>query len=283
RDQTWMMKLAKPETIVVLELFGRWDAGTKFTKKPGPKDVPTAELLFLVRKGEMELDHGDFVHAMTAPKGPAQITGNSVQGMDKSPEELDELPKWATPEATAGIPKELKEKAIKRRQRLRDLLVKKSIGGAVEELLASKDPDDRRLAIFGMAALDDLDRLANAYLTTKHADVLDNTVIAMRHWIGRGPGQDLKLYNRLVKERKVPPVLAGTILQLLQSFGPADLAEPETYEMLVDFLKHDRLAIRALAYWHLVRLMPKGRKFDYDPLGTKEARERAYQKWLKLV
>jgi hypothetical protein len=268
---------------VVLELFGRWAAGAKFTKNPGPKDVPTAELLFLVAKGEMELDHGDFVYALTAPKGPALITWNSVHGMDKSPEQLDELPKWATPEATAGIPKDKREKAIKRRQHFRDLMVKKSIGGALDELLASEDPGDRRLAIYAMGALDDLDRLAKAYYTTRKKDVLEDIIIALRHWIGRGPGQDLKFYNRLVKERKVPPVEAATIMQLLHSFSRAERAEPETCEMLVDYLKHDRLGIRALAHWHLVRILPKGAAITFDPFGSKEDHEKAYQQWLKLL
>jgi hypothetical protein len=283
RDQAWTLKLAKPGTTVVLELFGRWEPGAKFTKTPGPKDVPTAELLFLVAKGEAEVDHGDFVYALTAPKGPAQITWDSVHGMDKSPEQLDELPKWATPEAAGGIPKAVKEKAIKRQLRLRDLAAKKSIGAALDVMLASEDPDERRLAIYGMAATDDLDRLLKAYLTTKKIDVLDDTVVALRHWIGRGPGQDLKFYNLMVKERKVPPVLAATIMQLLHGFSKAELDEPETYEMLVDYLKHDRPAIRALAHWHLVRLLPKGAEIKFDPLGSKEDLEKAYQQWLKLL
>ena len=34
-----------------LELYGRWPAGVHFTREPGPKDVPTANLVFLVLKG----------------------------------------------------------------------------------------------------------------------------------------------------------------------------------------------------------------------------------------
>ena len=108
-------------------------------------------------------------------------------------------------------------------------------------------------------------------------------MLALRHWLGRGPGQDLKLYNVLVKEAKVPEAEAETIVQLLHSFSAADLAEPETYETLVDYLGHDRLAIRALAYWHLSRLLPAGRQFGYDPLAPEAARDKAVAKWQTLI
>jgi hypothetical protein len=57
-------------------------------------------------------------------------------------------------------------------------------------------------------------------------------------------------------ERKVPAADAENILQLLHSFSDADLAQPETCEVLIDYLAHARLAIRGLAYWHLYRLVP---------------------------
>jgi hypothetical protein len=72
-------------------------------------------------------------------------------------------------------------------------------------------------------------------------------------------------------------------LQLLHSFGESDLALPETYQTLIDYLNHDVLAIRGLAHWHLYRLVPEGRKIDYDPLAPKNVRAAAIKKWKEVL
>jgi len=72
-------------------------------------------------------------------------------------------------------------------------------------------------------------------------------------------------------------------MQLLHSFGENDLARPELYEMLVRYMGHDALGIRGLAHWHLSRLVPEGRKINFDPLAPKEQREKARAEWKALV
>jgi hypothetical protein len=72
-------------------------------------------------------------------------------------------------------------------------------------------------------------------------------------------------------------------VQLLHSYGDKELARPETYETLIDYLAHEKLAVRNLAYWHLYRLVPDGRKIGYDAMAAKEARDRAIEQWRKLV
>jgi hypothetical protein len=76
---------------------------------------------------------------------------------------------------------------------------------------------------------------------------------------------------------------AETVLQLLHSYGEEDLARPELYETLIDYLGHDKLAVRGLAYWHLVRLVPAGKDFGYNPQDSKESRDAAIKKWRKLI
>jgi hypothetical protein len=78
-------------------------------------------------------------------------------------------------------------------------------------------------------------------------------------------------------------VEAETILQLLHSYGEDELARPETYETLIAYLNHDKLPVRGLANWHLVRLVPAGKDIGYNPLDPKEKRMAAIEKWNKLV
>jgi hypothetical protein len=280
REDSWDMTLATPETAIALELFGRWPRGTRFTTKPGPKDVPTANLTFLVGKGEVMLDHDGVEHRMHAPPGPALIEWDSVTGMEETPHRLTELPAWAQ-RGVAEAP-EVKERRLVREHILKAVQTQ-SISQVLDRLVNSDKPAERRFGVFAMAAMDDLVGLAKVMRETKYADVWDEGVLALRHWIGRGPGQDQKLYRALIAVGKYPPIDAETVCQLLHSFSEEDLARPEVYEALLDYMEDDRLSIRGLAYWHLKRIVRAGQKFDYDPTAPKEARETAIAKWKELM
>ena len=132
-----------------------------------------------------------------------------------------------------------------------------------------------------LGATDDLQRLGDVLRDTKHQDVWDAAIIAVRHWIGRGPGQDQRLYNGLIA-RKYSPREAKAMLELLHSFGDELLARPETYQMLINYLGSERTSLRELAYWHLSRLVPGGKALGYDPLAPKEQRDAAIKEWRKL-
>jgi hypothetical protein len=204
---------------------------------------------------------------------------DSVTGEAPAAHYLETLPDWAKEDETSA---EARDKSA-RLDEFRRLAVSKSIPSAVETLLNSDDPAERRLAVFAMGALDDLIGLFSALANAKHLDVWDNGVIALRHWLGRGPGQDMKLYNGLINEGNFKAHDAEAVLQLLLGFSKADLGRPETYEALIDYLDHGRLALRGLAYWHLSRLVPAGRALGFNPLDAKEQRQKAVAKWQQLV
>ena len=53
--------------------------------------------------------------------------------------------------------------------------------------------------------------------------------------------------------------------------------------MLINLLGSDKRFIRGLAYWHLSRLVPEGKKLGYDPFAPQEARDAAEKKWKELI
>jgi hypothetical protein len=280
RNETWELTLEEPGASIALETYGRWPRGVPFTKNPGPKDAPTASLIFLVLKGEVQVKHGFHHHVLKAPPGPALIEWDSVTGQDATPHFLDDLPPWARQDAGETALSKKKKTLL---ARFRQLAQGKSLSDAGEEMAGSDDAAERKMAVFILAALDDLPRLAKALRETKHLDVWDNGVLALRHWIGRAPGQDQVLYQSLIDTGKYSPRNAEAALQLLHSFGEADLARPETYEVLMDYLDSDKLILRGLAYWHLSRLVPAGQDFGYSPLDPKEKRDEAVAKWRELI
>jgi hypothetical protein len=279
---TWEATLAAPGASLSMELLGRWRPGSRFTTKPGPRDVPSADLLFLVLAGEVDLKHGVNHFLMTAPPGPALIGWNNFVGMDATPQRLEKLPPWAVlPTDEAGKKRVEKIRAV--RDHLANGFSTRPPGEVLDEMVNSEDPVYRRVAVVLMGALDDLRRLGNALHQEKYRDVWDNGVVVMRHWLGRAPGQDQRFYKGLLEVRGYTPVQAETLIEFLHGFTETDLERPETYEMLIDYLADDRISIRGLAYWHLVRLVPQGRTIPYDPMAPKGEREKARQEWKKLV
>jgi hypothetical protein len=280
RDAIWDLALETPGTRVALETFGRWPRGARFSKTPMPKDAPTTELAFLVLKGDATLKCKDVHFALKAPPGPALIQWDSVTGMDETPTKLDKLPPWAA-SGSEDTPKVKMKKAAL--EAFRKDAATKPIGEVIDERLNSDEAYQRKLGIMASAAFDDLERLGKALREAKHPDTWENGVLALRHWIGRGPGQDQILYQGLLEKRKLSPVQAETVMQLLHSFSDEDLTNPALYQTLIDYLSHDELAIRGLANWHLRRLVPAGREFGYDPLAAKGERDKAIAKWKTLI
>jgi hypothetical protein len=280
RKDTWDLRLIEPGARIALELYGRWPAGAPFSKEANPKNQPLASLLFVALQGHVMLKHEHHELALRAPPGPALVEWDSVTGQDLSPERLDKLPRWADPTTQESALAQQKKQTI---ARFRQAVIAKSLDGALDEFLNSDKEYDRTLGIFAAAGLDQLERLAKALREAKHPDVWENGVLALRHWIGRAPGQDQLLYKGFIEIGKYKPVHAETVLQLLHSFGENELASPETYQTLIDYLDHPQLAIRGLAHWHLYRLVPAGQAIPYNPLDPPEARAAAVQKWRKLV
>jgi hypothetical protein len=279
-DQKWEAVLNEPGARVALELYGRWPKGVPFTPKPGPNDVPAADLVFLVLHGHVNLTHGAAEHAMAAPPGPAQMHWDNQGKESEIPERLDELPAWARPDESKTERAALVRKVL---EAFRAEAVRTSLSRAAETFSVSEDARKRALGIIVMGATDDAAGMYKVFTETKYPDTWDRAVVVLRNWLGRGPGQDQFLYRRLIETRKLPPERADTILQLLHSFGDDDLAQPELYRMLVKYLDHEALAIRGLAHWHLVRLVPAGGKIAFDTLAPKPQRDKGRDEWKKLI
>ncbi len=282
RGETWEVVLEEPGARVLVEFYSCWPKGARFKKNPGPKDVPLAQMTFLVLQGQVDLKHSDKELAMSAPPGLAFIEWDSASGMDDSPQRLEKLPDWVLP-PTSEAGKAFAKKIEGVVGRFADEAAKTSLDAAIDKFLASDDPLDRRLAVVALAATDQLKRLAQVLKESDKPDVWDDAVLALRHWIGRGPGQDQRLYQGILDAKVFTPREAETALELLHDFGDDDLARPVTYEMLINLLGSDKRFIRGLAYWHLSRLVPEGRKFGYDPFAPQEARDAAAKKWKEFI
>jgi hypothetical protein len=279
QKQVWELTLGE-KARVAFELYGRWPAGTSFSKTPKPDESPTIDVVMLVKVGSVHLKADGKEYEMAAPPGAAYFHWDSVPPFDDTPQFLKSLPKWTEPISQlpnmadiVGLINTIRKRAQEKSSSLED---------AISSMLTDDSPATRRIAVYGLGALDDLPQLIDTLSTSKIPDVRDTCVIALRHWIGRGQGQDQKLYAALLK-KGFSESQATKFMQLLHSFGNQQKASPGTYETLIDLLQNENPAIRELASWHLTRLVPKGQDIKFDALATAEERQKGYEKWKELI
>jgi hypothetical protein len=271
--ETWEVTLREPGTVVALELYGRHPPGVPEVVK-GKVEPPTAELFLLVVKGQAFLDVGPKGFGLKAPPGMALVHWNSVT---KEPDvhRLEKLPRGAR------ALDETESKQYKVICACAHHLAGKGLGKALDEMLKSDRKTDRLLGVTAAGAVDDLPRVLAGLADPKHADLRDHTVLVLRNWMGRGPGQVEKLQAAL--KEQYSKVQANTILRLLFGFTEEERAEPVTYELLIGYLGHSKLAVRELARWHLFRMAPAGRDIAYDAAAPAAERQRAVAAWRALV
>src|SRR5262249_15428499 len=260
-----------PGGRAALEVYGRWPAGTRFNKDAKTDARPALGVILVALKGELQLHGAMRLVTLRAPPGPAILLGDNLNEIDPVPQHLDELPAWAKAPGQTARAKMIRENIGK----FRKAVMTKGVQGAIEDMAKSDDSNVQRLGIYLMAALDNLKGVGAVMAACSHCESFDNCVFALRHWLGRAPGQDRDLYRRLTDIVKMPPGEAEIVVNLLHGFSKDDLTQPETYETLIDYLESDLLPIRGLAYWHLQRLAPDGKDFGYDPTGEKADRVKA--------
>jgi hypothetical protein len=281
----WQITLPNPGDAVGVERYGRWPRGTGFVENPQAADVPTIAVVLILVKGQAELKTEKNQYALTAPPGTGIVYWDSVVGQDGPPRRADKLPDWADPGRVVPAEGKTIDEVMERFAALKE----RTPAEALLHLLADADKDkdapraaiEREVALTGLQAIDFLEPVGAALGDPKHADTRDAAVQALRHWIGDSPGRDVELYRRLIGGLGYPPAQAATIMQLLHS--PFDPGLAETYDTLLTYLQHDKLAIRELARWHLYRLAPAGRDIRYDPAAAPEERAKAVAAWKKLI
>ena len=283
-DQLWTVVLNEPNTVVSLELCGRWPSGTRFRVAPADSDptkwaAPVASVVLLVLKGSASTHIGSATLSLTAPPGPAELRWNSLTGARPQTLRLEKLPEWADSNAPLEERGKKVTAAIEKFRQMRAIDPNK----AVETFLSSSDPVEQRVALVTLGALDEYAKLGKALSEAKTLEEWDFGITVLRHWLGRARGQDQKLYETLITVRGYTAEQAKTIIQMLFGFSEKELLAPETYEVLIDYLVHEKIGIRNLAAWHLIRLVPQGRSIPFKPDGTVQENERVHEAWKKLI
>jgi hypothetical protein len=280
-DQTWNVTLRDPGTKFGLEIHGRHPPGIPhFVETNGHvklTEPPTMNVFLLVLQGHIALEANGREITLEAPPGAAKLHWDNVLKKIEVAQ-LDKLPDTLEPRTA-----EEKENYAELCAAVRALR-QGPIDTVLEKALNSDKPLVHRGAVVVLGALDKIPQLADVLGSSPYQDAREKSIVVLRNWLGRGPGQAEKLYDYLMSERKLSPAQAKTAIHLLFGFDEQEQRDPDTYEVLIQCLKHSKLAVRELARWHLERLAPEVSKaIPYDAAAPAEQRERAYEQWRQQI
>jgi hypothetical protein len=253
---------------------------------PGPArldqakdDIPVTNLFILAMAGEPTIAGEHRRVSLQAPPGTALLHWDSAT-RDFETRRLEKMPEAAkllTPEGRKFL-RTLGNDA-------RPLAEKTgTLGQHLDAMLKSaRTTDARKAAVTAFGAVDDLDKLMAALGNAEFPDLRDQAVLVLRHWLGREPGQSIKLYQSLQRDHQYTAIQAKSLLHLLHGIEPVRRQQPGTYDLLIEDLQNRKLFIRELARWHLVRLAPEGKNIPYDAAGSEEQRRNAIAAWRRLI
>jgi hypothetical protein len=301
QGEVWDVSLVEPGSEVGLTLFSRqvqpYGTGQAL-------EGPDASLHLFVLKGRASVNVSRFVEHENLTPGAVPVVlfwdnkNKGVQGPTpaRDPESQAMLAVFSKPQL-ADVPQDVKKRIEDTYVALDEVSKKLSGTTPVETALVQiLQPGGATrqlngvLAVRCLGALDAVPDLINTLNDEQMSPLLRiEAIYTLRHWVGRNDGQDAKLYDPdkqsgyLTAGKKFRPTEASIVMELLHPFGQQQLADPDTWAYLIDKLKNDRLAIRELAYFHLARLVPDGRKIPYNPGDAPDGLQRGYEQWKKLI
>jgi hypothetical protein len=274
REDPVEITLKEPGAKLALEIYSRHAPGAPNLEDP-KQDDPVMHVFCIALEGEVFLQGKERSVTLHAPPGPAVLVWDSLV-REPEVQRLEQLP----PECT--LLKEKGQKPMDAMCKWAAKLADESPETVRREGANSKVALERKAAVIAMGALDDLPGLSTVLTSSKYPDARDQAVLALRHWLGRAPGQTAKLDAGL-RKHGLSEVQSQNVLHLLYGFTPEQKRDPATYDFLIEDLKNSRPGVRELAHWHLVRLAPAGKAFAFDAQAPEAERLRGYEQWRKLI
>jgi hypothetical protein len=266
-DEIWDLTLPDQGTEVAAELVG---ICLPYTKEPGGGDSQL-HLALLGLKGQSQVK---IRYEQYLLPSPSMLTWDNIAGASRSPMPLPRLPDWWT--NTVPLKMQAPLEALSNR------LAIKNIDVAVAEAKNFTEPAGRVLALRCQGALKNYSSLLDCLADDKHADLRTVAIEELRHLLGLDGKNDQTL-RKVLGQKNYSDAQAQTIVQLVHGFSREQWADEGFRSVAVDYLMHEKLAIRQLTHTLLSALEPNGLKIPYDPAGDNDSRERGYEAWKKMV
>lgn len=281
QHETWEVTLDEPGAEMAVNTYGRWPAGVIFRKAVDRPTQPLSFTLVLVTKGTITLKTPTRTVSMKEPPGTSLAFWECSTGECAEPLHLNRLPDWI--DQSSGLSDRAK-RASELLEEYRKLRVEVGPNKAVEIFHESDDVIKQGIALIGMAAQDDLPRLAQAMASARNPEIWDHGITVLRHWLGRSADHPKQLSEFFSTRAGYEPHIAKTGIELLYGFTEEETRSPALYQILIRLLTAEQRPIRNLAAWHLYRLVPGAReKIPFKPNASEEEFEQLAKAWQEYL
>jgi hypothetical protein len=281
QGEVWDLRLDEPGSEVGVDLLTQYTRDINYLTEEPETQVALCLLdgKAGLRIGYTQLNNLDGATAVLWDNQTGQVQG--PVRMPKVPPIWDKSPPLALLRERARDLEELAKK-----------LATKPVAVTLKDLFddPGTTPYQRVLCLYALSAIDDVKKLLDALGDEDPARAIyrDVVIFTLRRWISRGKEAGGQLYDAKAKtgllKKQYDSKEAETILVLLHDFSDADRRDKQTYYALVGYLKSTKIAIRALAYWHLTRLAgPTRPSKDFDPAAPPDERDGVADEWKKLI
>jgi len=302
-EEVWDLTLASRGDEVGVDLFRDYSPLINYRKG----EPPRAQCHVAILRGKIEVKVDAYhTHNVEAdpPKWKRMVWDSFTRtsgpfGEDKESPAWNKAP--PSPEALPDRQRLLRDMQVA----LKDLEALLSAAGkpvevALREMLEKPDPIAQQLAIYCLAATDDVVKVVTMLgdEEPQHWPAREAAFFALRRWVSRGPGQ-----GRLLFDEKTGAGLlaeagynrrseAETIYQFLHPMLAENLGNPELYEVLARGLRSRRVAIAEMSFWHLLWLSPgvklpviadAGTPYGFNAAARTEDRDTYAQQIEKMV
>jgi len=273
-DEVWEITLKDNTSVCALELSGAYPPVVPFDKDgKGEAPAATLDLVCLQGEADVRIEYREF----SLPALGAYRWTN-VGGPGRPQKVPAEAIRWYTAKELADAP------AIKETVAALKDLSKRLEGRSVQVALAEARKEAKTTALLTfsvifLGSIDDLTGLISC-LSDERGEVRYRAIETLMRWIGLKAANDQRLYKAL--QKTYTRIESEAIMDLLHGFPPEAWLKAETYDKLIEYLDHTKVAIRELAFFYLWKL-PEGKGIRYNPSAPEDTRRAAYQKWKDLL
>jgi hypothetical protein len=277
KDELWRVEFLESYTICGIEIepgqpFGLEEEAKSFT---GGLYVLAGSVRFSDGSGNIRVIHSaanDGWMSLTPDERKAAFDPNT--SVAATP--LLTIPSWLDPKArrasssTQLFFKEFPKVAM-------DLQDQQGMSLIVPAIVSDPRPRISELAVKCLAMTQSYQWLVKALAETEHEESRAAAIYGLRTWLPTSP-ENGKLLRAELQQFFSSEFDVETMYRLLWGFDKNDAQDKITSYQLVEWLGHDHVAVRQLAFYHVFRLT--GRRFDYGPILPSGQRRSAVNRWL---
>jgi hypothetical protein len=201
-----------------------------------------------------------------SPKARAE----NVNSLSQSP--LLTTPVWLDPSSSGLSPVQRRYAAKFANEIDPDFPIHQSVPGTV----LSTVPTLSELAVKCLAVTELPSELVQALAKAEFEESRQAAITGLRQWLPRAKQNAGILQSEL--QKAFSPDQVDPIYRLLWGYGDDDARNEAKSRILVNWLSHDNVVIRQLAFQHIFRLT-NGQRYDYRPLNPENQRKVALERW----